>query len=135
MVDDAQSLIKHREVRFVALNPDPKQAHTATLLLDEVDGIVQARPISPHILHVTYDITVITLAMIEASLVEVGFHLENTLMSKLKRALYYYTEDTQRANLGLEKPSSDSTHIFIDRYQRARHGCRDQRPHHWRKYS
>lgn len=135
MVDDAQSLIKHREIRFMPLNPDPKQAHTATLLLDEVDGILQTRPVSPHVLHITYDVTIITLAMIEASLVEVGFHLENSLMCKFKRALYYYTEDTQRANMGLEKPSNDSTHIFIDRYQRARHGCRDHRPQHWRKYS
>lgn len=135
MVDDTQSLIKHREIRFQPLHPDPKQAHTATLLLDDVDGIIQTQPVRPHILHVTYDVTAITLAIIEGSLSEVGFHLENTLMSKLRRALYYYTEETQRANLGLENPSSDSTRIFVDRYQRAPHGCRDQRPHHWRKYS
>lgn len=128
-------LIKLREVMFCALNPDPRQAHTATLLLQGLDGIVEAEPLGDHLLQVRYDVTVITLRGIEEMLVEVGFHLASNLMSKLKRALYYYTEDTQRANLGLDgQTAARNVKVFVQRYQQLRHGCRDDRPEHWRNY-
>ena len=85
-------------------------------------------------LFVRYDITVVTLNILEEVLVELGFHLDNSLMYKLKRALYAYTEETQRANLGLEGESCADRKVFIQNYLRRRHGCRDDRPEHWRGY-
>lgn len=128
-------LIKVREVTFCALNPDPRQAHTATLLLTDMDGIIDARPLQDTVLRVHYDITHITLRTIEEVLSEVGFHLSSNLMCKLKRALYYYTEETQRANLGLDGHAAPKdVKVYVKRYEQLRHGCRDDRPEHWRNY-
>lgn len=127
-------LVKHREIRFCRLHPDNTQAHSASLILSDVEGIHLVQPVEPHLLHVSYDITRITLNIIEGALSELGYHLDNSLMYKLKRALYYYTEETQRANLGLEEACCPDKQMFISRYLRRRHGCRDQRPEHWRNY-
>lgn len=127
-------LVKHREIRFCRLHPDSTQAHSASLLLSDIEGIHLVQPLGPHLLHVSYDISRITLVIIEGALNELGYHLDNSLMLKLKRALYYYTEETQRANLGLEEVCCPDKQMFINRYLRRRHGCRDERPEHWRNY-
>lgn len=126
--------IKHREFRFCRLHPDTTQAHSASLLLDGMDGVHEVRPADSHLLFVRYDITIVTLATLEEVLTELGFHLDNSLMHKLKRALYAYTEETQRANLGLEGENTADRKVFIQNYLRRRHGCRDERPEHWRGY-
>jgi hypothetical protein len=103
-------------------------------MLDGMDGVHEVNPAEPHLLFVRYDITIITLSLIEEVLVEFGYHLDNSLMHKLKRALYAYTEETQRANLGLEGENTADRKVFIQNYLRRRHGCRDERPEHWRGY-
>ena len=135
MEENADSLIKHREISFSKLHPDPNQAQTATLLLADLEGVNHVHFVSPTFMRISYDVTRITLAQIEAILVDLGFHLDNRLIYRLKRALYIYTEDTQRANCGCDKADANSTQkVFIKRYQAMKHGCRDQRPTHWRKY-
>lgn len=133
MSDD---LLKHRQVSFTSLHPDPHQAQTALLILSGLPGIVHHYLKSDICLHISYRIDRITLQYIEDLLQELGFHLDNSLMSKLKRALCYYTEETHRANLGCQ-PLTDggnTRQVFIQQYQRKEHGCRDPRPHHWRIY-
>ena len=128
-------LIKHRQITFVALHPDPHQAQTALLLLSDLPGIIHHHLQSDTSLHVSYRIDQITLKAIEQLLSALGFHLDNSLLCKLKRALFYYTEDTQRANLGCPQPGDNTTRqVFIEHYHRRKHGCRDDRPHHWRIY-
>lgn len=133
MEPDIDNLIKHREIQFCALRPDP-QAHDAGLLLSDIDGVQQVQPLSANLLHVHYDVTRITLQVIDQALTELGFHLSSNLLAKLKRALYYYTEETQRANLGLDKGCDTCIQVFVNRYEKLRHGCRDDRPAHWRGY-
>ena len=127
-------LIKQRDIRFCPLHPDPDQAQSAVLLLDGAAGIHDARKLAPHCLQVCYDIRRVTLQVIEEALTELGFHLDNSLMAKLKRALYHYTEETQRANLRIHTDLYDTQEVFIARYQQLPHGCRDERPPHWREY-
>ncbi len=127
-------LLKQREIRFCRLHPDTAQAHSASLVLSDLEGIHHVQPMETYQLIVSYDVSVITLNLIEEVLVELGFHLDNSLMNKLKRALYDYTEETQRANLGLDEARSPDKQMFINRYLRRRHGCRDERPEHWRNY-
>jgi len=135
MSSDTVGLIKHREILFAALQPEPKPAHTAVLLLSDVTGIIHLHPHSDLRLQVGYDIQRVCLQAIEEALIEVGFHLDNSLLPKLKRALYYYTEEVQQENLGCGRGGSNCTQkVFINRYQRMAHGCRDDRPDHWRKY-
>jgi hypothetical protein len=135
MATEPNELIKHRQINFCSLHPDPTQAQNAMLLLSDVGGITHLHLPHQHVLHISYDIRYIYLKMIEDALEEVGFHLDNSLLFKLKRALYHYTEEVQRQNLGLHNKHSNSTQkIFVSRYEKLRHGCRDDRPAHWRKY-
>ena len=128
-------LIKHRQIGFNEMHPDPDQAGTAAEMLSGVTGVFEVRAESPVLLSLRYDVLQVTLEEIENALIETGFHVSSTLMFKLRRALSYYTEEVQRANHGLARGDSNSTQkIFIDRYQRQDHSLRDPRPEHWRKY-
>lgn len=129
------TVIKRREILFCALHPDKNQARSATVLLNDVEGIHSAHPDEPERLRVTYDLVQITYNDIETGLMEVGFHLDNSLLTKLRRALIHYTEETARANLGCAKGRGNCTEgVFVNRYQRIEHGCRDERPEYWRNY-
>lgn len=131
----SQELIKHREIVFCSLHPDPAQAQSAMLVLTDIEGVEHMRLISHQRLHVTYDIRRVCLQWLEEVLEELGFHLDNSLFTKLRRALYHYTEEVQRDNLKCPKGETNCTDkVFVNRYQRLPHGCRDDRPPHWRKY-
>jgi hypothetical protein len=127
--------IKNREIAFAELHPDRNQAWTAAVFLSEADGILDSDAATPTLLKVSYDLLVTTLRDIEESLRDMGLHLDNRLMFRVRRALYYYTEETQRANCGCHHGRGDCTKkVFATRYQQIDHGCRDQRPEHWRRY-
>ncbi len=127
--------VKKREIFFSEIPRNSNQAESALRMLENIKGILDLEIVDPWQLDVRYDIRYLCLADIEEALTEVGFHLDNNLLLRLKRALYSYTEITERANIGCERCQDQSTRdIFIDRYQQQRHGCRDQRPSHWRDY-
>ena len=135
MAREQNDTIKHRHIHFCQLHPDPAQAQSAMFLMSDVGGITNLYLVEQHILQISYDIRYISLKMVEDALNEVGFHLDNSLLFKLKHALYHYTEEVQRQNLGLHNKHSNNTQkIFVSRYEKLRHGCRDDRPAHWRKY-
>ena len=128
-------LVKHREIAFAELHPDHQQAHSAAAALAEAPGVLRAEPLTPVLLRISYDLLQVDLEQIEAALTEAGYHLSSRLLYKLKRALYYYTEETERTNNGCPRGNSSCTQrIFISQYARHAHGCRDHRPQHWRKY-
>lgn len=127
--------LKIREISFCHLHPDRNQAGTAAQLLRDCEGILLAERIDDTQLRVAYDIHHATLAAIEELLEGFGFHLDNSLLSRMRRALIKYTEETQCINLGCEGGESNCTvKIFINRYLHRTHGCRDDRPQHWRRY-
>ncbi len=135
MESTAPEFTKQREIAFVELHPDPNQAHTAASLLDGVPGVLSADAVSALLLQVRYDLLQISLEQIEDALKEIGLHLDNTLLYRVKRALYYYSEETQRSNLGCAHGESNCTKkVFALRYQKLNHACRDNRPEHWRRY-
>ncbi|WP_260292105.1 hypothetical protein [Sedimenticola hydrogenitrophicus] len=128
-------VIKFREIVFTELHPDPEQAHSAARLLDGIDGVIEAHPETRLLLKVRYHVLKISLEHIETALIDCGFHLSSKLIYKISRALYYYTEEIQRANNGCSDEDHNSTRkIFINRYEHRNHGCSDPRPEHWRKY-
>ncbi len=135
MIRIAEDLPKRRDIDFQEPHPDPRQAHSAALLLRNVEGVLELEPVSFTLLRIAYDIRFITLIEIEEGLTAAGFHLDNSLMNKLRRTICYYAEETQRANMGCEQGSSNCTRrIFVNRYNQRAHGCRDERPQHWRRY-
>lgn len=125
--------IKQREIHFDAMHPDPNQAQSAVPVLARLEGMHSAIVRSPLQLLISYDVALLTLDDILLHLSDNDFHIYNSLLCKLRQALYSYTEQTQRANLNLPHHSS-TRDLFINRYQRRPHGCRDHRPHHWRNY-
>jgi len=127
-------LKKQREILFDELHPDPNQAHSATLAISELNGIEQVEALSPLRLVVRYQLSEITLADIEFVLRELGYHLDGSIMSKMKRALYGYSEETERANHGYTSSQQSTRDVFMKQYQKRPHGCRDPRPSHWRDY-
>lgn len=130
-----ERLNKKREVVFSSLHPDPNQAGSAAEMLLQLDGVDHVDVLGPGTLEVHYQLLKICLAEIEQLLEKRGFHLDNRLVCKVKRALYYYTEETQRANLGVTKDEAHSTQkVFVNRYRNREHGCQDERPEHWRRY-
>lgn len=131
MNDQANNLIRHRKLYFRGPHEETSQAQTATLILSDIEGIEKVQPEGNDILHISYDLQLISLRIIEELLNEIGLHLDNTILCKIKRALYHYSEDAQRENLGCD----DTTQrVFIKRYQKLPHGCRDARPDCWRRY-
>ncbi len=127
------SHIKHREIQFDALHPDAHQAQSAMLRLADIKGIEGSIVQTSVILVVSYDIHQITFDEILDELSQNGFHIYNSLLAKLKQALYNYTEQTERANLAVNQ-NINTRNVFMKQYQRKPHGCRDQRPKHWRHY-
>lgn len=135
MEGEDATIIKLREIEFMDLHPDREQARTAARLLTGISGIMEVSAPSAVLLQVRYDLLQVSLEQIETALGEFGFHLSNKLVHKLRRALYYYTEETERANNGCPRGDSNCTRkIFINRYQQLEHGCQDPRPDHWRRY-
>lgn len=126
---------KIREIAFDALHPDKHQAQSAADWLAEMPGVLICQVGGPCQLFVHYDVQVTSLQIIESVLVQRGLHLDNSLLFKLKRALYYYTEDITRTNLTQLHTSKDyQRDVFINQYNGSDHGCRDKRPKYWREY-
>ncbi len=134
-MSEVDDLIKRRELRFCHLHPDPDQAHSALLLLADAEGILDIALVDELCLYITYDVRHQTLESIEYILITLGYHLDNRLLTRMKRALYKYSEEAQRDNLGVSAHiAENTTQVFIRSYTSSYHGCRDKRPDHWRKY-
>jgi len=132
-VQPVESLTKQRDILFSRLDKEQDQAKSAIFLLADVDGVLDLKYLSATQLFITYDVRILTMDIILQALESVGFYLDHSLLSKLKNALYAYTENTLRENLGIND-SKMTRDIFIQGYQRRLHGCRDLRPIHWRHY-
>lgn len=131
-----EEYIRIREIGFAELHPEPRQSHVAHELLRDVDGVHHLEVPDHLTLLVGYDLTRITLRIMEEALTELGFHLNNSLLVKMRRALIYYTEETILANLDADCCNARITReVFINRYRLLQHGCRDEREGYWRKYS
>lgn len=126
---------KQRLIHFSELHLDSDQAASSMLLLSDAKGVIKLHHISRVCLSIEYDIQYLNLKALEEALASVGYHLDNSLIHKLKRALCHYSEEAQQANLGYSQNCKDFTkRIFINEYSHHEHGCRDDRPEHWREY-
>jgi len=125
-------LEKDREIVFHAL-PEG-QAERALILLEGLDGLVVTLGSGGNCLLVRYHICEYTLEGLETALASQGFHLDNSLMSKLKRALAYFCESVQRRNVAANEPDIKSQQAFMKVYESHLHGDRDDTPEEWRSY-
>jgi hypothetical protein len=125
-------LEKDREIVFHALPPG--QAERALVLLEGLDGLMVAVGPDGNRLLVRYHICEYTLEGLEMALSSQGFHLDNSLLSKLKRSLAYFCESVQRRNVAANEPDVKSQQAFVKVYERHLHGDCDDTPEEWRSY-
>ena len=121
-------IIKDREIRFSLSTSD--QAKKAEQLLRGVPGIEHIEAVDSNCLHIRYSIEELTLQMIESALREVGFDLDDGLITRLKRAVFSYCEDALRSSIGVDKANNDTTPTL----SLPQHSLQDPRPDDWRKY-
>ena len=125
-------LEKIREIVFHDLPSG--QAEHALVLLEGLEGLVATVGSDGSRLLVRYHICEYTLEGLETALASQGFHLDNSLMSKLKRALAYFSESVQRSNVAADEPDIKSQQAFMKVYENHLHGDRDDTPEEWRGY-
>jgi hypothetical protein len=125
-------LEKSREIVFHALPAG--QVERAWVLLEGLDGLTVVEGPSVNTLLVRYHVCEYTLEGLEMALMSQGFHLDNSLMSKLRRALAYFCESVQRSNVAANEPDIKSQQAFMKVYERHLHGDRDETPEEWRGY-
>lgn len=118
---------KQREIRFAALPAG--QAERALELLRRLEFITAELIPGRNALKVEYEIFEHTLETLEDALRDQGFHLSNSLYSKLTRALAYYCEETQLHNL--ESPQrliKKSNEAYVQAWAQHQHGDHDDTP-------
>ena len=128
----ASDNFKTRQIIFsrVPLN----QAHQAAVLLEGLPHLSVLSEVDDRTLLVRYEIPNYTLQRVEKALAAEGFHLDNSLLSKLRRALFYYCENIQCENLAPPPRDRLSKQIFAQVYEHHPHGDHDDTPEEWRSY-
>lgn len=125
-------IVKRREIVFDPFPPD--QVGRAMELLSGLPDLETRRASAPHTFEISYRIDQYHLEAIEAALEAQGFHLFNTLLTRLKRALVYYCERTQLENMQTVETASKNFSAFVSDWAKRPHGDRDETPAEWRQY-
>ena len=126
-------LNKKREILFSKFPPgQPPEAADDLRRLEVIEA--QARE-NNRSLDVTYDLTQHTLRELDEHLVDKGYHLDNTLLTKLHHALTNYKQDTQLHNIDApEKRLKRSQEAYVKAWENHPHGDHDDTPPEWREY-
>ena len=127
-------LFKKREILFSKFPPG--QVPEAADDLQHIEDVAVEPRYEKRALGVGYDLQQHTLAELEDHLVDKGFHLDNTLMSKLTRALIHYVEETQLHNLGApeKRLKRSAQEAYVKAWEHRPHGDHDDTPPEWREY-
>ncbi len=125
-------LEKSREIVFHSLPAG--QAERARVLLEGLEGLMVSVGPDGNCLQVRYHICEYTLEGLETALTSQGFHLDNSLLSKIRRALAYFCESVQRRNVAASEPDIKSQQAFVKVYEQHLHGDCDETPEEWRGY-
>ncbi|KXB31687.1 MULTISPECIES: hypothetical protein [Dechloromonas] len=130
----SSDLKKQREILFAKFPPG--QVPEAADDLGHLDEVEAAPKIEKRAVAVAYELQQHTLQELEAHLEDKGYHLDNTLMSKLTRALIHYVEDTQLHNLGApeKRLKRSSQEAYVHAWEHRPHGDHDDTPPEWREY-
>lgn len=124
---------KEREIRFKKLPPG--QVDHAMRALRMLKGLQAERGAGELTLVVRYSVLDYSLESLEDALREAGFALDNSLYSKLMRALVYFCEETQRHNLeSPERLLKQSNKVYIQAWDHHVHGDHDETPPDLREY-
>jgi hypothetical protein len=125
-------LEKIREIVFHTTPPG--QVQRAVVLLEGLEGLVISHAPQGDRILVRYSICEYTLEGLETALTSQGFHLDNSILSKIRRSLAYFCESVQRSNVAANEPDIKSQRAFMKVYEKHLHGDRDETPEEWRTY-
>jgi len=127
-------LKKKREILFSKFPPG--QVPEAADDLQHIEAVEVRAKFEKHSLDVSYDLQQHTLRELDEHLVDKGFHLDNTLYTKLTRALIYYVEDTQLHNIGApeKRLKRTASEAYVNAWKQHPHGDHDDTPPEWRQY-
>lgn len=128
----AGDTFKIRQLVFAPVPPG--QAAEAAVLLEGLPHLVVLEQPDPRTLIVRYEIPNYTLERVERALAAEGFHLDNSILTKIRRALIYYCESIQCENLLPPPRDRLSKQIFAEAYLHRPHGDHDDTPEEWRSY-
>ncbi|HCZ15843.1 MAG TPA: hypothetical protein PL117_06785 [Accumulibacter sp.] len=125
---------KERSILFAKFPPD--QVPEAAACLGQIEQLEVERRDQARAVGVAYDLHQHSLEELESTLEDKGYHLDNTLMSKMMRALIYYVEETQLHNLDAPvRPMKRSqSEAYTHAWERHPHGDHDDTPPEWREY-
>lgn len=127
----ASDTLKRRAIVFHPLPPGQVEQALEALGACEV---LTVSSLDSQTLLVEYTIVDCTLREIEAMLLARGFHLENTLLIRIRRSLAYYSERVQRENLDKPEPRTKNYPAHIEAWEKRPHGDHDETPAEWRQY-
>ena len=128
-------LKKKREILFSKFPPG--QVPEAADALQRMEDLEVRAKYEERALGVSYDLQQHTLRELDDHLVDKGYHLDNTLLSKLIRAFVHYVEETELHNLEAdgERPRNKSQNqAYTQAWERHPHGDHDTTPPEWREY-
>lgn len=131
---NSSDLKKHREILFAKFPPG--QVPEAADDLKHLDEVEVAAKTEKRAVGVTYELQQHTLQELEDHLEDKGYHLDNTLLSKLTRALIHYVEDTQLHNLSApeRRTKRSAQEAYVQAWEHHPHGDHDDTPPEWREY-
>lgn len=126
-------LRKQREILFAKF--PPAQVPEAADQLRRLERLQAEPELEKRAVAVAYSLSDHTLNELEDHLVERGYHLDNTLFSKLMRALVHYTEEVQLRNLQApERLLKRPDEAYVHAWEQHAHGDHDDTPPEWREY-
>lgn len=130
----ANDLKKRREILFAKFPPG--QVPEAADDLQRIDEVEVAPQTEKRVVGVSYELQQHTLLELEDHLEDKGYHLDNTLLNKLTRALIHYVEDTQLHNLGApeKRLKRSAEEAYVKAWEHHPHGDHDDTPPEWREY-
>lgn len=131
---NSADLKKKREILFSQFPPG--QVPEAADDLQHMEEVAVEPKYEKRSLGVAYDLQQHTLKEIDEHLVDKGYHLDNTLFTKLTRALIYYVEETQVHNIGApeKRLKRSEQEAYVKAWEQRPHGDHDDTPAEWRDY-
>jgi hypothetical protein len=118
---------KTRQLRFDARHPG--EVGRAVNLLSGLPGMLVAPGETALSLSISYDLGEYTLEGLEAGLVAQEFHLDNSIIRRIQRALTHFSEETQLRNMRVpERLIKKSQQIYSKAWDKHLHGDHDNTP-------
>lgn len=124
-----------RKIREICFNHlPPGQAAQAVQALSRLGNLAVRHSSSERCILVDYHIQRHTLNDLENALASQNFHLDNSLLSKIRRVVVSYAEEVQRENLSSPGREDRTRPIYVQIYGQHAHGDHDETPEEWREY-